>query len=103
MRPRRARSAAPPRGRRPTWPSRPGPGRHPSTACPMMGSGGGDLHDQGVALAPAAAEGGDAGQAAASAELEGEVQHDTGAEHADRVTERDRAAIDVDLLVGDAE
>ena len=59
-----------------------------------------DTHDQGVALAAAAAQRGRADAAAAALQLEREVQHDAGAGHADRVAERDRAAVDVDLVVG---
>ena len=63
----------------------------------------GDTHDQGVALAAAAAQGGRTDAAAATLELEREVQHDPGAGHADRVAERDRAAVDVDLVRVEAE
>ena len=66
-------------------------------------SGSGHLDDQGVALATAAAQGGDAGAATAALELEGEVEHDPGAGHADRVAQGDRAAVDVDLVLGEAE
>src|SRR6266568_5894709 len=54
--------------------------------------------DQRVALAAAAAQGRRADAAAAPSQLEREVQHDAGSGHADRVAERDRAAVDVDLL-----
>ena len=59
--------------------------------------------DQRVALAAAAAQPGGADAAAAPLQLEREVQHDPGTRHADRVTERDRAAVDVDLVLADAE
>ena len=62
----------------------------------------GHADDQGVALAAATAQRGRADAAAAALELEGEVQHDPGAGHADRVAERDGAAVDVDLVLGDA-
>src|SRR3954451_20785740 len=64
---------------------------------------GGDADDQRVTLAAAPAERGGADTAAAALELEGEVQHDPGARHADRVAERDRAAVDVDLVRVEAE
>src|SRR6478735_5185124 len=62
-----------------------------------------DTHDQRVALAAAPAQGRGADAAAATLELEGQVQHDPGAGHADRVAERDRPAVDVDLGVVEAE
>src|SRR5215203_1725796 len=62
-----------------------------------------DTHDQCVALAAATAKCGRTGAAAAALELEREVKDDAGAGHADRVAERDRAAVDVDLVRGDAE
>ena len=62
-----------------------------------------DPDDQRVALAAAAAQRSGADAAAATLQLEREVQHDAGAGHADRVAEGDRAAVDVDLVLGDAE
>ena len=59
--------------------------------------------DGGVALAAAAAERRGAEAAAAAAQLVDEREHDARARHADRVTERDRAAVHVDDVVGDAE
>ena len=60
----------------------------------------GHAHDQRVALAAAAAQRGRTDAATAALQLEREVQHEPGAGHADRVAERDRAAVDVDLVVG---
>src|SRR4051794_17625396 len=62
-----------------------------------------DTHDQGVALPTAAAQGGRTDAAAATLELEREMQHDPGPGHADRVAQGDRSAVHVDLLVGEAE
>ena len=59
--------------------------------------GGRHAHDQRVALTAATTQGGRADAAAAALELERQVQHDPGAGHADRVAQRDRAAVDVDL------
>src|SRR5690606_12517215 len=59
--------------------------------------------DQGVTLATAAAQGGRADASAATLQLEGEVEHDPSPGHADRVTDRDGAAVDVDLVLGDAQ
>ena len=67
------------------------------------GSGLRDTDDQGVALAAAAAQRSRTDAAAATLQLEREVQDDAGAGHADRVAERDGAAVDVDLVVGEAE
>src|SRR5688500_10650953 len=61
-------------------------------------SGLGHADDEGVALAPATAQRGRADPAAATAQLEAQVQRETGARHADRVPERDGAAVDVDLV-----
>ena len=60
-------------------------------------------HDQRVALPAAAAQRGRADAAAAPLELQRQVQHEPGAGHADRVAERDRAAVDVHLFRGHAE
>ena len=57
----------------------------------------GHADDQRVALAAAAAQRGGTDAATAALELEGEVQHDPGARHADGVAEGDGAAVDVDL------
>src|SRR5690606_13138672 len=46
---------------------------------------------------------GGAQSAAAAAQLVGQVQHDAGARHADGVAQRDRAAVDVDDVCGDAQ
>ena len=54
------------------------------------------MQDQRVALAAAAAQRGRAGAAAAALELERQRQRQPRAGHADRVAERDRAAVDVD-------
>ena len=54
--------------------------RHPTVT-------GGHADDQGVALAAAAAQRGRTDAAAATLELEREVQHDPGAGHADRVAD----------------
>ena len=59
-------------------------------------------HD-GVALAAAAAQGGGAGAAAAAGELEGEVQGDAVAGHAEGVADGDGSAVDVDDVHRDAE
>ena len=61
------------------------------------------MQDQRVALTAAAAQRGRAGAAAAALELEGEGEREPGAGHADRVAEGDRAAVDVDDVVADAE
>src|SRR5690242_18298802 len=62
-----------------------------------------DLDHDRVALTAAAADRGDAETAAAAAQLVDEGADDAGAGGADRVTEGDRAAVDVDLLLVDAE
>ena len=54
-------------------------------------------------MAAAAAEGGRAGAAAAAGELEGEVQGDAVAGHAERVAHGDGAAVDVDDVGRDAQ
>ena len=59
--------------------------------------------DCGLALTAAAAERRRTEAAAAAAQLVEEREHDAGARHADRVTERDGAAVDVHDVVGDAE
>ena len=67
-------------------------------------SGSRDGADQdGVALAAATAQRGRAGAAAAAGELEGEVQGDAVAGHAERVAHGDGAAVDVDDVHRDAE
>ena len=109
-RPRPARSAGRPRGRPPSRARSTRSGtdaaerRRPDAVSePVEATSCRDADDQGVALAAATAERGRTGAAAAALELEREVQHDPGAGHADRVAQRDRAAVDVDLVVGDAE
>src|SRR5436853_7249526 len=62
-----------------------------------------DLDDDRVALATARADRGDTESAAAAAQLVDEGADDAGAGSADRVPEGDRAAVDVDLLLVDAE
>src|SRR4051812_48784691 len=62
-----------------------------------------DTHDQGVALPTATAQRGGPDAAATALELEGEVQDHAGAGHADRVAERDRAAVHVHLGVVETE
>src|SRR5680860_1575987 len=64
---------------------------------------GSDLDDYGVALASAGADRGDAEPAAATTELVDERTDYARAGGADRVTEGDRAAVDVDVLLIDAE
>src|ERR1700679_2016818 len=59
-------------------------------------------HDR-VALTAAGADRGDAEAAATAAELMNECADDAGSRGADRVAEGDRAAVDVDLLLVDAE
>ena len=59
--------------------------------------------DQRVALAAAAAQRRGADAAAAALQLERQVQGDPGAGHADRVAQRDGAAVDVDLVLVDAQ
>ena len=61
------------------------------------------LDDHGVALAAARADRGAAEAAATAPQLEHERADDAGARCADRVTERDGAAVDVDLVLVDAE
>ena len=63
----------------------------------------GHADDEGVALTAATAQRGRADAAAAPLELERQVQHHAGTGHADRVAERDGAAVDVDLVDVDAE
>src|SRR5690242_5302519 len=67
------------------------------------GSGLGYPHDQRVTLTAAAAQRGRADTAAAALELQGQVQHETGAGHADRVAQGDRTTVDVHLFRGHAE
>src|SRR5688500_10353379 len=62
-----------------------------------------DLEDDRVALAPAAADGRHAEAAAAPLELVHERADDATARSADGMPERDRAAVDVDLVLVDAE
>src|SRR4051794_33448690 len=86
--------------------SRPTARALPARACSTSSaadSGRRHPHDQGVALAAAAAERRRTDATAAALELQGEVQGDPGTGHADRVAEGDRAAVDVDLRVLDAE
>src|ERR1700729_2305923 len=62
-----------------------------------------DLDDHGVALAATGADRGPPEPAAAAPKLEQERAEDAGAGGADRVAERDRAAVDVDLVLVEAE
>src|SRR3954471_17778151 len=62
-----------------------------------------DLDDDRVPLPPAGADGRAALPAAAPAQLVHERAEDARARRADRVAERDRAAVDVDLVLVDAE
>src|SRR5690348_15767728 len=62
-----------------------------------------DLDDHRVALTAARADRGAAQPAAAPAQLEHERAEDPRARGADRVAERDRAAVDVDLVLVDPE
>src|SRR5690606_31943459 len=59
--------------------------------------------DQRIALSAATAQGRGADSAPATAEFQREVQGDPGAAHADRVSESDRAPVDVDVGLVDAE
>src|SRR5262245_28482025 len=61
------------------------------------------LDDQRIALTTAATQRGRAQTAAAAAQLEREREHEPGTGHPDRVTQRDRAAVDVDDVPADAE
>src|SRR6478735_12632250 len=70
---------------------------------PAPGLGAVDFDHDRVALAAAAADRGDAEAATAAAKLVDERADDAGAGGADRVTEGDRAAVHVDLLLVDAE
>src|SRR3954452_23096580 len=65
--------------------------------------GSGRFDDRRQALADADAHGGNAEAAAAVAELVGECADEARARAAERVADGDRAAVDVELLVGDAE
>src|SRR3954467_8649257 len=65
--------------------------------------GGGDLEDHRVALAAAGADRGDAEPAAAAAQLVDQRAEDAGARGPDRVAERDRPAVHVDLRLVDAD
>src|SRR5680860_1024133 len=58
---------------------------------------------QGVSLATPAAQGGYPDAAATSAQFVGEGQDQAGSAHADRVTERDSAAVDIHPVERDAE
>src|SRR6516165_9194951 len=62
-----------------------------------------DAHHDRVALRPAGADRGAADAAAAAAQLVHERGENAGARRADRVSERDGAAVDVDPLLVDAE
>src|ERR1700712_5643545 len=62
-----------------------------------------DAQDDRVALATAGADGRDAEPAATTAQLVDDRAEDAGARSADRVAERDRAAVDVDAVLLDAE
>src|ERR1700684_2192771 len=62
-----------------------------------------DLQDHRVALTPARADGGAAVDAGATAQLVHDGSEDARAGGADRVPERDGAAVDVDPLLVDAE
>src|SRR5690606_36255005 len=77
--------------------------RQPPIVRRLRSGGSEGLDDQGVARAAATAERGGAGPATTALELVEQRQGDAGARHADRVAERDRAAVDVGDLVGDAE
>src|SRR2546421_3482819 len=60
-------------------------------------------HERGVALAAAATQGSGAEPAAPAAQLVDQRGDEARPRHADRVTERDRAAVDVDDVVVDAQ
>src|SRR6476661_5716536 len=100
MRPRPARSAARPRAGRPRGPARRARVRRPWNGDPSRLR---DADDQRGALATAAAQSGRTDATTATLELEREVEHDPCAGHADRVTERDRPAVHVDLRLVEAE
>src|SRR3954454_10782735 len=78
-------------------------GRPSLTGCSLKVLGPVDLDHDRVALAAAGADRGDAEAAAAAAQLVDEGADDASAGGADRVPEGDRAAVDVDLLLVDAE
>src|SRR4051794_9358024 len=59
--------------------------------------------EQGFALAAAAAQAGGAEPATAAAQFQGQVQRDPGTRRADRMPHRDRATVDVHVLIGDVE
>src|SRR5688572_18042594 len=59
--------------------------------------------DQSVALTTTTAQRRGTHAAATPLQLQSEVQGDAGAGHADRVAQRDGAAVDVDLVLGNAE
>src|SRR4051812_37109034 len=71
--------------------------RHPTASVAS------ELHEQRIALAAARANGGDAERAAAALQFTHERADDARTGGPDRVTEGDRAAVDVDLLLVDAE
>src|SRR5690606_24152840 len=74
------------------------PARARSTSCTPS-----DAHDQGVALAATAAECGCADPAAAALDLHRQGENDPRARHSQRVSERDRATVDVHDVLGDSE
>src|SRR5680860_43148 len=73
------------------------------TPVTLCSSGAWHSYDQRVTLAATTAQGGSTGAAATTLQLEREVQYDPGAGHADRVAHRYRAAVDVDLVLGQTE
>src|SRR5690606_7161773 len=75
----------------------PGEPRAPGASRPR------NLHQQRVTLTTAAAQRADADAAAAPAQLVHQVHHQPSARRADRVAERDRTTVDVDLLLRHAE
>src|SRR3954464_8459394 len=66
-------------------------------------SSAGYVEQQGFALAAAAAQAGRAEPAPAAGEFEGQVQRDPGTRRTDRMPHRDRATVDVHVLIGDVQ
>src|SRR5487761_2408406 len=98
--------ACPASGRGSPWCARPasaaasGPA---SATLAVAGDRGGNAQDKGLTLAAAPAQPGGPEPASAPAQLIGEMQGDPGARGADRMADRDRAAVNVHHVGADAE
>src|SRR5690242_10170768 len=88
---------------RATWPFMSAMFENPFPARLCRRVSGGNVQEQGLALAAAAAQAGGAQPAAAAGQFQREVQGDPGAGRADRVAHGDGPAVDVHGAVVDAQ